>query len=253
MNVISEIQRINAVELSSGLTHTSASWHTKYASSAWINVGSLPLNLTEGDVICIFSQYGEIEDIHLVRDGDTGKSRGFAFVKYEDARSCVLAVDNLCGCQVLGRQLRVDHVDKYRLPKHVQEREENNEAEGADNSNNNNSAAAVAEAGHAYKGQELASEYDIHAGQDLFAAPSQKQQLEKDENNQRENELLLLTNSKAERKRRKEERAQKRKEKEEHRRRKEDRKRRKHSSSHHHGKEKRRRRSRSRSRSRSHS
>jgi RNA-binding motif X-linked protein 2 len=252
MNVISEIQRINAVELSSGLTHTSASWHTKYASSAWINVGSLPLNLTEGDVICIFSQYGEIEDIHLVRDGDTGKSRGFAFVKYEDARSCVLAVDNLCGCQVLGRQLRVDHVDKYRLPKHVQEREENIEAETADNSNNN-SAAAVAEAGHAYKGQELASEYDIHAGQDLFAAPSQKQQqVEKDDNNHREEELQLLTNSKAERKRRKEERAQKRKEKEEHRRRKEDRKRRKHSSSHH-GKDKRRKRSRSRSRSRSHS
>ena len=252
MNVISEIQRINAVELSSGLTHTSASWHTKYASSAWINVGSLPLNLTEGDVICIFSQYGEIEDIHLVRDGDTGKSRGFAFVKYEDARSCVLAVDNLCGCQVLGRQLRVDHVDKYRLPKHVQEREENNEAETADNSNNN-SAAAVAEAGHAYKGQELASEYDIHAGQDLFAAPSQKQQQVEKDDNQRENEVTLLTNSKAERKRRKEERAQKRKEKEEHRRTKEDRKKKRKHSSSHHGKDKRRKRSRSRSRSRFHS
>ncbi|KAL7495618.1 hypothetical protein ACHAWT_005019 [Skeletonema menzelii] len=260
MNVISEIQRINAIELSNGLTHTAASWHQKYASSAWINIGSLPLNLTEGDVICIFSQYGEIEDIHLVRDGDTGKSRGFAFVKYEDARSCVLAVDNLCGCQVLGRQLRVDHVEKYRLPKHVQEREERDEeveADNNDNNNNNSSAAvAVAEAGHAYKGQELASEYDIHTGQDLFAAPSQKRQQqqqhdveqEDDNHNPRKEELLTNNSSKEERKRRKEERAQKRKEKEEHRRRKEDRKRRKHSTTHH-GKDKRRRRSSSRSHS----
>jgi RNA-binding motif X-linked protein 2 len=43
------------------------------------------------------SQFGEIEDIHLVREEDTGKSRGFAFLKYEDARSCVLAVDNFIG------------------------------------------------------------------------------------------------------------------------------------------------------------
>jgi len=42
----------------------------------------------------------QIEDIHLVRDEDTGKSRGFAFVKYEDARSCAIAVDNLIGSQV---------------------------------------------------------------------------------------------------------------------------------------------------------
>mmetsp|Transcript_16880 Transcript_16880/g.41125 ORF Transcript_16880/g.41125 Transcript_16880/m.41125 type:complete len:147 (+) Transcript_16880:182-622(+) len=46
------------------------------------------------------SQFGEIEDINLARDEDTGKSRGFAFVKYEDARSCILAVDNLVGIKV---------------------------------------------------------------------------------------------------------------------------------------------------------
>jgi RNA recognition motif-containing protein len=41
-----------------------------------------------------------VEDIHLSREEDTGKSRGFAFVKYEDSRSCVLAVDNFVGAQV---------------------------------------------------------------------------------------------------------------------------------------------------------
>jgi hypothetical protein len=42
----------------------------------------------------------QIEDLHLVREEDTGKSRGFAFVKYEDAKSCVLAVDNFVGVKV---------------------------------------------------------------------------------------------------------------------------------------------------------
>ena len=59
MNVIAEIQRINAAELENGTVGTSASWHAKYAESAWVYVGNLPLQLTEGDIICVFSQFGE--------------------------------------------------------------------------------------------------------------------------------------------------------------------------------------------------
>lgn len=101
MNVIEEIKRINELELSKGITNTSASWHSKYANSAWIYIGNIPNTLTEGDVICVFSQFGEVEDVNLVRDETTGKSRGFAFLKYEDARSCILAVDNLTGSKVI--------------------------------------------------------------------------------------------------------------------------------------------------------
>jgi len=45
-------------------------------------------------------RYGEIVNINLVRDKDTGKSKGFAFVCYEDQRSTILAVDNLNGAKV---------------------------------------------------------------------------------------------------------------------------------------------------------
>lgn len=31
-------------------------WHAKYKDSAWVYVGGLPYQLTEGDVICVFSQ-----------------------------------------------------------------------------------------------------------------------------------------------------------------------------------------------------
>ena len=39
-------------------------------------------------------------NIELIRDKDTGKSKGFAFLQYEDQRSTVLAVDNLNGSNV---------------------------------------------------------------------------------------------------------------------------------------------------------
>ena len=72
-------------------------------------MGGLPFELSEGDVITIFSQFGDPTYVNLVRDKETGKSRGFAFLKYEDQRSTDLAVDNLGGAVIMGRTLKVDH------------------------------------------------------------------------------------------------------------------------------------------------
>ncbi|POY76431.1 hypothetical protein BMF94_0630 [Rhodotorula taiwanensis] len=118
MNQIRHIQKLNEEELKSG---TTASWHDQYKDSAYVNVGGLPINLTEGDVITIFSQYGEVVDINMPRDANTGKPRGFAWLMYADQTSTVLAVDNLNGAQVLGRTLRVDHVLNYKQLERDQE------------------------------------------------------------------------------------------------------------------------------------
>ncbi|KAI0092406.1 hypothetical protein BDY19DRAFT_990134 [Irpex rosettiformis] len=114
MNVVREINKINERELDLG---TTGSWHDDYKDSAYIFVGGLHNELTEGDVITIFSQYGEVMDINLPRDKETGKTKGFGFLMYEDQRSTVLAVDNLNGAKVLERTLRVDHVKNYKQPK----------------------------------------------------------------------------------------------------------------------------------------
>lgn len=47
--------------------------------------------------------------LNLVRDKESGKSKGFAFLKYEDQRSTDLAVDNFGGVALMGRVLKVDH------------------------------------------------------------------------------------------------------------------------------------------------
>lgn len=206
MNQIREILKINEEELARGIAGTSASWHTKYANSAWVYAGNLDHKLTEGDVISVLSEYGEVDDFHLVRDEDTGKSKGFAFCKYEDARSCVIAVDNLSGVKVCGRSLRVDHVENYRLPKNLQDKEEELQQMLMEKQSLQ---------GHAYHGKELANDFSLQQGHDVFAKPPVKT------NEKLPEELVIDQDSKVN----KPEKEKKRKEKESRRKEKEGRKR----------------------------
>lgn len=56
------------------------------------NFGGFLLIESKGFSFDWVSRYGEIVDVNLVRDKGTGKSKGFAFVAYEDQRSTNLAV-----------------------------------------------------------------------------------------------------------------------------------------------------------------
>ncbi|KAL8866413.1 MAG: hypothetical protein Q9174_006318 [Haloplaca sp. 1 TL-2023] len=137
MNTIREIQRLNKLELESGVT-PEGSWHRDHADSAYIYIGGLPFDLSEGDIITIFSQFGEPTFVKLVRDKESGKSKGFAFLKYEDQRSTDLAVDNLGGATVMGRTLKVDHT-KYK------KRDDEEDEEIAQNGGKNGNAASDTE------------------------------------------------------------------------------------------------------------
>ncbi|XP_003743969.1 RNA-binding motif protein, X-linked 2 [Galendromus occidentalis] len=121
---VRNLQKINDRELQMGLTGHEKSWHSKYKNSAWIYFGGVSFDLTEGDLLCIFSQYGEIVNINLVRDKETGKSRGFGFICYEDQRSTILAIDNFNGAKICNRTFRVDHVENYKPPKDSDEYDE---------------------------------------------------------------------------------------------------------------------------------
>ena len=48
-------KKLNETELRYNIS-ASASWHNQYKDSAWVFIGGLPYDLSEGDVICIFSQ-----------------------------------------------------------------------------------------------------------------------------------------------------------------------------------------------------
>ena len=93
MNRVKEIERINAKDLqlqlsadtigNAGKWDVNRSWHAQYKDSAYVYVGGLPNELSEGDVIVVCSQFGEVVDVNMPRDQKTGKTKGFAFVCYE--------------------------------------------------------------------------------------------------------------------------------------------------------------------------
>lgn len=110
------IKALNENDIKNGIFDHRNTWHSQYKDSAYIFIGGLPYELTEGDVLCVFSQYGEIVSVNLVRDKKTGKTKGYGFLCYEDQRSAILAVDNLNSIKLGGRTIRVDHVSNYRAP-----------------------------------------------------------------------------------------------------------------------------------------
>lgn len=92
-----------------------ASWHYKYVSSNYIVIKGLNFKINEGDLVIVFSQYGEIVDCRLLRDKITGKSKGIGFICYEDHKSTILSVDNFNGIDLCGYTIYVDHIFKEEI------------------------------------------------------------------------------------------------------------------------------------------
>lgn len=57
-----------------------------------IFVGGISYSITEQELEEVFSQFGEVINVRIVRDYETGKSRGFAFVMFRDAESVEKAI-----------------------------------------------------------------------------------------------------------------------------------------------------------------
>ncbi|XP_073431536.1 probable RNA-binding protein 23 isoform X3 [Dendrobates tinctorius] len=73
-------------------------------------VGSLHFNITEDMLRGIFEPFGRIENIQLLREPDTGRSKGYGFITFVDAECARRALDQLNGFELAGRAMRVGHV-----------------------------------------------------------------------------------------------------------------------------------------------
>ncbi len=69
-------------------------------------IGNLPFKLREEDVRDLFAKFGEITEVAVPMNRETGKPRGFAFVTYETEASAQEAL-SLDGHEVEGRKIRV--------------------------------------------------------------------------------------------------------------------------------------------------
>jgi RNA recognition motif-containing protein len=72
-----------------------------------IFVGNLSFQTTENDLTDAFAQFGPVEEVAIITDRDTGRSKGFGFVTMstEDADK---AIGQLSGSELNGRALTVN-------------------------------------------------------------------------------------------------------------------------------------------------
>ncbi len=72
-----------------------------------IYVGNISFDTNEESLRAAFAAHGEVEEVAVITDRDTGRPRGFAFVTMPDDGTARAAIDALNGTELDGRTLNV--------------------------------------------------------------------------------------------------------------------------------------------------
>jgi RNA recognition motif-containing protein len=73
-----------------------------------IYVGNLSWSMTDDDLSNLFSQYGTVTSAKILKEKNTGRSKGFGFVEMEDDEAAKTAIATLNESEVQGRKLIVN-------------------------------------------------------------------------------------------------------------------------------------------------
>ena len=79
-----------------------------------IYVGNLTYEVQDEELNEVFAQFGEVESARVIMDRDTGRSRGFGFVKMPNRDEAQKAVDELNDSDFQGRPLRVREAEERK-------------------------------------------------------------------------------------------------------------------------------------------
>ena len=73
-----------------------------------IFVGNISFTSTADDIRQLFEQFGEVENVNLITDRETGRFRGFGFVEMPNSDEAQSAIAELHGSEHDGRSLTVN-------------------------------------------------------------------------------------------------------------------------------------------------
>jgi cold-inducible RNA-binding protein len=73
-----------------------------------IYVGNLSYDTTEDDLRTLFAQAGTVTSVALIKDRDTGQSKGFAFVEMSSQSEAEKAIQTFNGYTLANRPLKVN-------------------------------------------------------------------------------------------------------------------------------------------------
>jgi len=77
-------------------------------------VGNLSWGLDWRELKDIFKEFGEVSFVRIVTDRETGKSRGFGFVEFENAEDAARAKEEMDGKEIDGRELKIDFAQERK-------------------------------------------------------------------------------------------------------------------------------------------
>jgi RNA recognition motif-containing protein len=72
-----------------------------------LSVGNIPESYKEDSLTSLFSDFGRLMRVCVMKDVYTGKSKGFAFVKFEFSKSATNALEHYRGKEVDCRVLKL--------------------------------------------------------------------------------------------------------------------------------------------------
>ena len=73
-----------------------------------IYLGNLPYSSSEEEIEEVFRQHGDVASVTIIRDRDTGRSKGFGFVEMPEDGQAQSAINALNGREMGGRVLTVN-------------------------------------------------------------------------------------------------------------------------------------------------
>lgn len=73
-----------------------------------IYVGNLSYDASEDDLREAFERYGQVSAVNIIKDRETGRSRGFAFVEMPQEEDAKKAIEELNLQSVAGRKITVN-------------------------------------------------------------------------------------------------------------------------------------------------
>ena len=76
-----------------------------------IYVGKLPYSVTEDDLRAMFLEFGQLEEVKIIKDKFSGQSKGFGFVEMPSNSEADQAIKALNGKRVNGRNIKVNPAD----------------------------------------------------------------------------------------------------------------------------------------------
>lgn len=79
-----------------------------------IYVGNLPYTITEDELQEAFSQHGEVSEVNIIKDRETGRPRGFAFVEMPNGNEASDAIKALDLQEIGGRSMTVNEARPKR-------------------------------------------------------------------------------------------------------------------------------------------